>query len=154
MHRFAIVLGLCLLPVSALPQSVQEHVHHTGHQVMPFELKKTLHLFRMTETGGVQHVVIRSVRWKNQLPLIQKHLQHEADLFRQGNFGDPARLHGASMPGLRELSASAGKMEISYAALPNGAELVFKTGDPALVTAIHRWFGAQLSEHGPDARAE
>lgn len=26
--------------------------------------------------------------------------------------------------------------------------------DPALLTAIHRWFGAQLSEHGADARAE
>jgi hypothetical protein len=26
--------------------------------------------------------------------------------------------------------------------------------DLRLLTALHRWFGAQLSEHGADARAE
>lgn len=30
----------------------------------------------------------------------------------------------------------------------------FSTQDRHLLTAIHRWFGAQLSEHGADARAE
>jgi len=154
MKRIAMAWALCLLPLSALPQSVQEHVHHKGHQVMPFELSKTVHIFRMTEAGGVQRVIVRSTRWKNQVPLIQKHLQHEAEMFRQGNFGDPARLHGAGMPGLKELAAAAGNIEIAYAALPNGAEITFKSSDTALVTAIHRWFGAQLSEHGRDARAD
>ena len=30
-----------------------------GGQVMPFDLSRTVHLFRMTETGGVQRVLIR-----------------------------------------------------------------------------------------------
>jgi hypothetical protein len=38
--------------------------------------------------------------------------------------------------------------------LSDGAEITFKTTDPHLLTAIHRWFGAQLSEHGADAKAE
>lgn len=31
---------------------------------------------------------------------------------------------------------------------------IFETRDLRLLTAIHRWFGAQLSEHGSDVRAE
>jgi hypothetical protein len=58
------------------------------------------------------------------------------------------------MPGLRELQAGAAGVKVSYADLPSGAEITFETTDPRLLTALHRWFGAQLSEHGADARAE
>jgi hypothetical protein len=58
------------------------------------------------------------------------------------------------MPGLRELQAGAARIQITYRALPEGAEIRFRTRDMKLVTAVHRWFGAQLSEHGADARAE
>jgi hypothetical protein len=58
------------------------------------------------------------------------------------------------MPGLRELQAGAPRLKITYAPLPDGAEIRFRTRDIHLVTAVHRWFGAQLSEHGADARAE
>jgi hypothetical protein len=43
---------------------------------------------------------------------------------------------------------------VSYAALADGAEITFETTDLRLLTAIHRWFGAQLSEHGSDATSE
>jgi len=58
------------------------------------------------------------------------------------------------MPGLRELEEGARRMEITYRPLPNGGEIRFRARDIKLVTAVHRWFGAQLSEHGADARAE
>ena len=45
-------------------------------------------------------------------------------------------------------------VDAAIAELPAGAQLSFKTDDLHLLTAIHRWFGAQLSEHGADARAE
>lgn len=32
-----------------------------------------------------------------------------------------------------------------------GAELDYKTTDPKLVAALHKWFDAQLSDHGSDA---
>jgi hypothetical protein len=38
--------------------------------------------------------------------------------------------------------------------LPDGAKITFTTRDPHLLTAIHRWLGAQLSEHGADAKTE
>lgn len=125
-----------------------------GASVMPFDLAKTTHIFRMTDTGGVQRVVIKDQAATGQVSLIQQHLQHEAEAFQRGNYADPASLHGADMPGLRELQAGAAQIKISYSALPTGAQITFETTDIHLVTAIHRWFGAQLSEHGADALSE
>ena len=138
----------------ALAQSPQAHVHDSAHKVMPFDIAKTVHVFRMTEQGGVQRVVVRDTSAREQVPFIQQHLKHEAERFQQGNYSDPAMLHGSDMPGLSELQAGASHIKVTYAALPDGAELSFSTEDRHLLTAIHRWFGAQLSEHGADAKAE
>ena len=132
----------------------QEHVHHLAHSVMPFDMSKTEHIFRMTEYGGVQKVIARNPDDTDQIILIQQHLRHEAAKFQQGDYSDPAKLHGADMPGLKELQAGAVGVKVSYANIPGGAEITFATTDLQLLTALHRWFGAQLSEHGPDARAE
>ena len=135
-------------------QTRQEHIHHKGHSVMPFDLEKTVHIFRMTESGGVQRVIVKNDVEKDQVAAIQMHLKHEADLFQRGNYADPASLHGEDMPGLSDLQKGAKQVRVSYASLPNGAQVTFETSDLRLLTAIHRWFGAQLSEHGADARAE
>lgn len=146
---------LVLSPLAAPAQTVQEHVHGHGHEVMPFDLGKTVHVFRMTQDGGIQQVVLRGeAADPDQVRMIQHHLAMEAADFQQGNFGDPAHLHGSGMPGLRELEQGAPHMQITYRALPNGGEIRFRAKDIQLVTAVHRWFGAQLSEHGADARAE
>jgi hypothetical protein len=122
---------------------------------MPFDLARTVHVFRMTEDGGTQSVLVRGdAPAPDQVRMIQHHLAMEAAAFQRGDFGDPARLHGAGMPGLRELQAGAAGLRITYRPLPTGAEIRFQASDIALVTAVHRWFGAQLSEHGADARAE
>lgn len=137
-----------------LPQQQRERqamVHEMGHQVMPFELSKTRHIFEMTESGGIQRVIVKDLSDKEQIALIQEHLQHLATGFRAGDFSDPASLHGTDMPGLKELAAGAVRIEIGYAALPNGGQITFTTDDLHLITAIHRWFGAQLSDHGVDA---
>ncbi len=139
---------------SVVAQTQQEHVHQMAHSVMPFDMAKTVHIFKMTETGGVQRVVVRDRSDADQVTLIQQHLSGEADRFRHGNYSDPAMLHGSNMPGLKELEHGAKRVKVSYAALPDGAEIKFETRDPHLLTAIHRWFGAQLSEHGADAKAE
>jgi hypothetical protein len=34
-----------------------------------------------------------------------------------------------------------------------GAKLTYRTSDAKLVAALHRWFDAQLSDHGTDAMA-
>ena len=132
----------------------QEHVHQMAHGVMPFDLSQTVHIFRMTESGGVLRVIAKDSAASAQIALIQQHLQHEAQRFQHGDYADPATLHGADMPGLKALQAGAAGIRVAYAMLPSGAEITFQATDIRLITALHRWFGAQLSEHGADARAE
>ena len=148
--------GTCVVGCTsrATAQTVQEHVHSSAHTVMPFDMTKTVHIFRMTEQGGVQRVVTKDASAKEQVALIQQHLKHEAERFQRGDYSDPGMLHGKDMPGLKELQTGGSKIKVSYLALPEGAEISFSTDDRHLLTAIHRWFGAQLSEHGADAKAE
>lgn len=141
-----------ILTVSA--QTRQEHVHQMAHSVMPFDISKTVHIFKMTESGGIQRVIAKDTNATDQIALIQQHLRHEAEKFQQGDYADPAMLHGADMPGLKELRAGASRIKVSYAALPAGGQITFETTDLHLLTALHRWFGAQLSEHGSDVRSE
>lgn len=162
MSKLSRLMRLCVMPATlvlldwslVIAQTPQEHVHSMSHNVMPFEMAKTIHVFRMTESGGVQRVIVKDRGEAEQIKLIQQHLAEEAARFQHGDFSDPASLHGARMPGLTDLQRDAVRIKISYAKLPEGAEITFETTDLHLVTAIHRWFGAQLSEHGADARAE
>ena len=129
----------------------QTMVHEMGSQVMPFDLGKTQHIFQMTESGGIQLVVVKNMKDTDQISLIRQHLMHETMRFQSGDFSDPTSLHGASMPGISELSKGAAKIRIKYSEVPEGAQITFQTDDIHLITAIHRWFGAQLSDHGSDA---
>lgn len=139
---------------NAIAQTQQQHVHDMSHGVMPFDVGKTVHIFKMMESGGVEQVIAKDKTYADQVVLIQRHLRKEADRFQRGDYSDPATLHGASMPGLGDLQLGARRVKVSYADLSDGAQITFKTSDPHLLTAIHRWFGAQLSEHGADAKAE
>jgi len=150
------IAGVLLLLgcAGATAQSPQEHVHRMASGVMPFDISRTVHVFRMTESGGVERVVAKQPDAADQVALIQRHLREEAARFARGDYSDPASLHGAAMPGLKELQAGAPRIKVAYSSLPDGGQITFETSDVHLLTAIHRWFGAQLSEHGADARAE
>ena len=146
----AVALGSTLV----VGQTTQKHIHEMGQTVMPFDLNKTTHIFKMTDSGGVQSVVVKDAKDKEQVVLIRQHLRHEARAFERGDYADPVSVHGAAMPGVSELKGHHAEITVSYLELPLGAALGFKTQNRHLVTAIHRWFGAQLSEHGANARPE
>jgi hypothetical protein len=150
----AVAILLSIAAAAVFAQTRQVHVHQMAPSVMPFDMSKTVHIFKMTESGGVQRVIAKDSGATDQIALIQQHLRHEAERFQHGDYSDPAMLHGADMPGLKDLQAGALRIKVLYAALPSGAEITFETTDLHLLTALHRWFGAQLSEHGADARSE
>ena len=155
--RYAVLAAgylVVVAPSLATEVSTQQHVHAMSHEVMPFDIAKTWHVFRMTTSGGSQKVVVRDAGFADQVTPIRQHLKEEAARFQAGDFTDPSHLHGSGMPGLAEMRASAGRIRVACKDLPDGAEIVFTASDIAAITAIHRWFGAQLSEHGADARAE
>jgi hypothetical protein len=131
--------------------SRQAAVAERGASVMPFDLEKTTHVFTPTESGGVEEVVADDPTDEKQVSLIRGHLEKEAAAFRRGDYSDPSSIHGQDMPGLKELEADHEKVEVRYSELPDGGRIEFSTGDPTLVRALHRWFDAQLSDHGADA---
>lgn len=147
-------MALLLVSFAVQADTKQGRVHHMSQEVMPFDMARTIHTFRMTETGGVQKVEARDPENAGQVALIRQHLKMEAEHFARGDYSDPARLHGPDMPGLAELETNPKGVRVTYAEIPSGGKITFETDDLELLTAVHRWFGAQLSEHGSDARAE
>ena len=120
---------------------------------MPFDLERTTHLFEKTAVGGLQQV-FSDDNDAEQIRLIQAHLQEEAERFQQGDFGDPAQIHGNEMPGLATLRTNYEQITVTYSTLPDGAQIVYTTDQAAVRTALHAWFDAQLSDHGAHATSE
>lgn len=138
-------------PSSSADTARQEQVARNGAAVMPFDLDRTTHRFIPAPDGLLQEVVSDAPRDPEQIRLIREHLTSEAERFRRGDYGDPANIHGTAMPGLQELTAGAPRIEISHAERPDGAALTFRTTDPQLIDALHRWGAAQIADHGDHA---
>ena len=131
--------------------SRQEMIHTNGMNVMPFSLDKTQHIFKKSEIGGTQRVVVRDTLDIQDTALIRMHLQMEAENFSVGDFSDPIGLHGEEMPGLSVLKRNYTKMKVTYSEIENGAQIDFETTDSETQKALHAWFDAQVSDHGNDA---
>lgn len=122
-------------------------VAEIGSQVMPFDLERTTHEFTDQADGGVETVVAEDPSDAQQITLIQQHLREEAEAFAEGDFSDPATIHGNDMPGLDALSEGGIRIDVRYEALVDGARITFSTNEPDLVAALHDWFAAQRGDH-------
>ncbi len=158
-QRFLTLLALAAAAALAAPAGAadaqrQAEVARRGPDVMPFSLKATQHVFTKTPDGGVQKVVARQASDAEQVRLVRAHLRDIRTQFLQGDFSGPAHIHGKEMPGLAELrAAKPGQIAIDYKEVAGGAELTYRTAETKLATALHSWFDAQVSDHGPDAMA-
>lgn len=142
------------MSTSVIGAEEEAHLHQRQHEVaqrgttvMPFDLSRTTHVFDDQADGGLQTVTANAPSDTAQIYLIRDHLADLANRFARGNFADQAWLHGMDMPGLVELSADYKKLKITYQVLPNGASLKLASDDPAIVTALHKYFAAQRSDH-------
>jgi len=130
----------------------QAEVSGRGKDVMPFSLAATTHIFAKTAEGGVQQVVVKNPADAVQEKMIRRHLQELREHFLKGNFSGPSHIHGQDMPGLADLKAAKpGQIAIAYKDIEGGAQLTYNTSQANLVAALHKWFGAQVSDHGKDA---
>lgn len=131
----------------------QEEVAGRGKDVMPFNLAATTHVFSKTAGGGMQQVVAKKSTDAAQVKLARGHLREIREQFLKGNFSGPSHIHGQDMPGLAELrEAKQGQIAIDYKDIKGGGQLTYRTADATLVAALHKWFDAQLSDHGKDAK--
>lgn len=131
--------------------SRQDEVESRGAAVMPFDQRRTTHVFRTTATGGVQRVVTKVAHDPDQLRSVRAHLRKEATRFAHGDFTDPMAIHGMRMPGLARLRRGASRVSVDYSTIPRGAQISYRTTEPGLVAALHAWFSAQLMDHGAHA---
>jgi len=134
---------------AATPERRAE-VAERGTEVMPFDLSRTYHVFASLPDGGLQTVRAAPLGDTLQVRLIQEHLQAEAARFSRGDFSDPMAIHGHTMPGIAELRAGAQRIQVEFTARTDGASIRYRTRDPALIAALHRWFEAQRADHGID----
>jgi hypothetical protein len=149
-HTIALAVLLGAVPALAQQGGHNDHAAHLGASVMPFDLSRSTHVFTPMAGGGTQDVVSKDGD-PAQVALIRGHLRGEASAFARGDYADPAAIHGQVMPGLAELQAGAARVRVLFEELPDGARLRFTTRDPGLVVALHRWFAAQVADHGADA---
>jgi hypothetical protein len=139
-------------PVLAATDMRLDEVAQRGSHVMPFNLEQTTHVFTKTENGGIQQVIVKDKANTGQIKLIREHLSKISHEFAQGDFSNPAKVHGDTMPGLTALrNAKPGQLKIDYKELADGAEIDFATDDTNLLKALHQWFDAQLSDHARHA---
>ncbi len=147
-----IAAALAATAAAAMAADAQRHaqVEHNSEKVMPFSMTGSRHIFAPTPNGGVQTVMVHDGNPK-QVQLVRSHLRKEAAAFARGDFTDPSSIHGADMPGLAAMHAGSARIKVRYADVGNGATITYATHDPALVSAIHAWFKAQVNDHGRHA---
>ncbi len=146
----AAVLALagCGSPAAGPAPAPESGMNRQAQMVMPFDLTKTTHTFTDLPAGGVEHVVVNDPADGIDIAAVRGHLAEEAGKFSAGDYSDPARIHGADMPGLAALQAGAARVAVRYDPLPTGARITYGSADPALVGAVHTWFDRQRADHG------
>jgi hypothetical protein len=154
-HQAAIaatIIGLFTLAAIATPTARQQEVAQKGAMVMPFNVHNSTHMFQKNPSGGIQQVIAKNPKDQKLIEAIRDHLLMEAERFGKGDYSDPMKIHGKGMPGVKYLSAvKPGQIAITYRNVPSGAAVDYVGADAATVGAIHKWFDAQLSDHGEDA---
>ena len=126
--------------------ATQDEVAAPNTAVPSFDPEKAISLFQMLPDGGVQVLTVKDASDQKQIELIQAHLQEMSGKFSNGDFSDAARVHTNDMSWLNDLNAGAKQIDVDYTVLPNGGQISYTAADPSLVSAIHRWFMAQISD--------
>ena len=80
-----ITLGVLAATGMLTSANRQALIHAQGGAVMPFDLDRTMHVFKTTDTGGIETVIAKDTADREQIELIQQHLQHEAMRFGEGD---------------------------------------------------------------------
>ena len=154
MKRIALLTCILIVAGCGKPSEPtrQEAVAERGTEVMPFDLDRSTHVFEKREDGGLQQVYSDDGD-AVEIEQIRAHLSEIAGKFVAGDFHEPAMIHGHDMPGLHALAMGHEQLEITYSEIENGGQIVYASAETELVEAIHKWFDAQLADHGDHAQS-
>jgi hypothetical protein len=117
------------------------------HPVMGFDLAKTAHHFRLTESGGRIEVTANNESDATSVTQIRTHLQHIAHEFAAGRFDAPFATHGEVPPGVSAMQERKSAIAYRYEEMKGGGRVVIATADAAALEALHEFLRYQIREH-------
>lgn len=118
---------------------------------MPDGMAGAAHDFGLFDDGGYQ-AVSSPTGDAATIDVIKTHLFELGTAISVGDMSGPAAEHGMAMPGIRELSASAGRFSVTFLEAHDGAVLVFRGRDAQAVFAIQLFLRAQDEMHSMMSR--
>ena len=156
MHRFllAISAAACAAcsrsaPANHAPDGQDTSfaaMQERGQQAMGVDQYTSSHIFEPLPDGG-RIVLQRDAPDTAGTETIRTHLATIVIAFSQGDFDIPGFVHGQEVPGTAVMTAR--RAEISYAmdTLPRGGEVLIRSSDSTVVTAIHEFLAFQQHAH-------
>ena len=110
-----------------------------------FDQTTTTHHFRLSRTGGAIEVTANDAADTTAIAQIQKHLQHIAAMFTEGNFSAPMLIHAQEPPGVAEMKRAAAAITYKYEPLPRGGRVQLHT--TGHLGAVHEFLRFQITDH-------
>jgi hypothetical protein len=110
----------------------------------PAPTDRSLHVYRESMDGGDEIVVAHHVA-EGLVRAIRSGLRKEASRYARGEYPDPAG--NGKTPAVTQLRAGAARISVSYVEIKDGGAIRFVCKDPSLVSALHAWFAATVTEN-------
>jgi hypothetical protein len=154
--RLRIVLCAAAAALLSPPAWTQESSSSCGHHaqvdargdhVMGFDHTKTMHHFRLTESGGVIDVSANDPEDAASRDAIRTHLAHIAALFAEGDFEAPMLIHDRVPPGVPVMQRDEKSIRWTYEETSAGGRVLATTKDAAALSAIHEFLRFQIEDH-------
>jgi hypothetical protein len=148
----ALVFSAAVLPSASNAQDDAKHERHgdttsRGDHAMGFDAAKTAHHFLQNPAGGTIQVIVNDPMDNASRDAIQRHLQHIAKAFREGDFDIPMRVHGQTPPGVPVMKRLRAEICYEYVASDRGGRVEILTKNPEALAAIHDFPRFQIREH-------
>jgi hypothetical protein len=148
----ALVFSAAVLPSASNAQDDAKHERHgdttsRGDHTMEFDAAKTAHHFLQNPAGGTIQVIDNGPMDTASRDAIQRHLQHIAKAFREGDFDIPMLVHGQTPPGVPVMKRLRAEISYEYVASDRGGRVEILTKNPEALAAIHDFLRFQIREH-------
>ena len=156
MNRTVVFVLATAFPIALAAQesssSCSAHHAHTGvdergDRVMGFDHAKTTHHFRLTPSGGAIEVTANDPEDVKSVEAIRSHLAHIAQMFAEGDFEAPMRIHDRVPPGVPVMKRDRANIRWAYEEMPAGGRVNATTKDKDDLAAIHEFLRFQIEDH-------
>ena len=152
--KSSLTIFAACVAIGLAPQTASQTDHHAGvvqrgesHTGMGFSQVTTTHHFILTPNGGIVQVTANDPKNTEQIETIQRHVEHIAAMFSEGNFSIPQFVHDQTPPGVSTMKELKGAIRYSAESLSNGGRIKIATSSSEGIAAIHDFLRFQIKDH-------